>query len=649
MAFTYRQTKGSPLTAAEVDANFYEVESLHDETEGYKDDAAGSAGSAATSETNAAGHATDAETAKDLAQAAANFKGYWADLTGAASMPYSAHHDSAFWALTEDLADVTAKEPGVDSEWVKISSEGTFQPAYNHIGVAGGIGFGVGIIPPVWLPDNVNLMPGTETLGSDNYGNYQRADGSIECCIVAFWLKIGNGVNGFAVNHFSVLPFSSFTSESQANDAGYMLPRAFKDGGKTYAAFFYDKYKASKIAWGTGYIAGSVKDGLPLSSHADHNPFAELTNCSANAYYEAINAAKAIGGVDGAAAADPQWHCASRFQTVTLAILATAHGQAATSTTYCAWYDSGGATNYPKGCNDNALGDTDDTAVHWESDGYSNCGKTGSAGYGGGAGNVFAKSTHNGQNCGVADVNGLMHEINIGVTCVASTVNITAVTNANPCQITAVGHGRTTGDPIMILSVGGTTEINDKIFTLTRVDDDNFTLDGVDSTAFGVYTSGGTATVGDFYVADEATAMKDFTSGNTLATDHWGATGVAAMMTAVSPAFVTGYSANGFVQRMGSGANQVLSESLTGNANLLTNLGIPKDAAGADTTGTNLFGKDYFYQYIRNELCVRSAGHWSNTSDAGVWASNWTHSRTYSNFHVGFRCACYPEKAAIAA
>jgi hypothetical protein len=78
-------------------------------------------------------------------------------------------------------------------------------------------------------------------------------------------------------------------------------------------------------------------------------------------------------------------------------------------------------------------------------------------------------------------------------------------------------------------------------------------------------------------------------------------------------------------------------------------LGIPKDADGADTTGTNLFGKDYFYQYIRNELCVLSAGYWNDGSNAGVWYSSWTSARTYSSTGTGFRCACYPVKAAIAA
>jgi len=244
MSFTYRQVKGEPLTAAEVDANFYEVETLHDVTEGFKDDAELAATNAGTSETNAASHKTDAETAKDLAQAAANFQGNWSDQTGAASKPLSVYHDSAFWALASALADVTAKEPGVDSEWVKISAEGTFQPAYNHIGTAGGIGFGVGICPPGWLPDNVSLMAGTETLGSDNYGNYQLDDGSIVCWIPAFWYKIGTGSNGFAVNVIDIKPFSYFTGETEANTAGYAgsstgpvklpgVPGIFRDQLKT--------------------------------------------------------------------------------------------------------------------------------------------------------------------------------------------------------------------------------------------------------------------------------------------------------------------------------------------------------------------------------------------------------------------------------
>jgi len=64
----------------------------------------------------------DAESAESVAVAAANFKGLWSALTGAAAIPYSVYHDSKYWMLNTGLADVTAKEPGVDVEWTQIGN-----------------------------------------------------------------------------------------------------------------------------------------------------------------------------------------------------------------------------------------------------------------------------------------------------------------------------------------------------------------------------------------------------------------------------------------------------------------------------------------------------------------------------------------------
>lgn len=70
--------------------------------------------------------------------------------------------------------------------------------------------------------------------------------------------------------------------------------------------------------------------------------------------------------------------------------------------------------------------------------------------------------------------------------------NITAVTKANPAQVTITGHGLSTGDEVYIASVGGMSELNGRFFEITVVDSDNFTLDGIDSSAYTTYTSGGT-------------------------------------------------------------------------------------------------------------------------------------------------------------
>ncbi len=420
--------------------------------------------------------------------------------------------------------------------------------------------------------------------------------------------------------------------------AGYAWFRADIDGGKIQDGQFVDKYKASKNAKGAGYVASSIKNGLPISAHADHNPIADLTACDSNTYFEAIDAAHARDGVDGAVNASSIFFAASKFIYAKLAILSKAHGDASSSTSYCAWYNA--TYNYPKGCNNNALLDYDDATVLYTTDGFSNCGKTGS-------GTLFAKTTHNGQNCGIADLNGLMYKISLGMTCIASSDSIEAMTKANPVNVQITGHGRSTGDQVMLTDIegGDWADLDDKIYAITRVDDDNFTLDGVDTSGFGTdYVAGtnhGTITSGTFYAAKPQTAMKNFTSGNSEATDHWGATGCAAMMEAVILPFETVYPNNGFGQRFGSGANQVLSEALFGDDWLLTGLGFPKDAGGIDTTGAHAFGKDYFYQYIRNELCVLAGGYWGDTSYAGVWNVYLILSRTSSASYVGCRCACY--------
>jgi hypothetical protein len=69
---------------------------------------------------------------------------------------------------------------------------------------------------------------------------------------------------------------------------------------------------------------------------------------------------------------------------------------------------------------------------------------------------------------------------------------ITAATQANPCKITAAGHGLTNGDRVFIKDVVGMTQINNLQFIVTVVDVDNFTLNGVNSSAYTAYDSAGT-------------------------------------------------------------------------------------------------------------------------------------------------------------
>lgn len=70
---------------------------------------------------------------------------------------------------------------------------------------------------------------------------------------------------------------------------------------------------------------------------------------------------------------------------------------------------------------------------------------------------------------------------------------------ANPASVNAPSHGLSTGDKIYIYNVSGMVEINAIPYTVTVVDEDNFTLDGIDSSGFTAYTGGGVVVRRQFY------------------------------------------------------------------------------------------------------------------------------------------------------
>jgi hypothetical protein len=284
----------------------------------------------------------------------------------------------------------------------------------NDIGVPGAPGFGVGLYPSSRLPSGFSEMAGTRDRRSPNFGNYQYSDGSVMVWRPAFYYRIGHPNNptfaAHGANSIDIQPEHAFAGRDAAALAGYALHRAFINAGEQQRGFMLDKYQCSN----NGGIASSLKNGNPLSSAAAHNPFSGLAGAPGNNYAGALDAAKTRGS---------QFHCASRFEFVTGAMISLAHGQRATPET-CAWYDASGVLNFPKGnnANTNPPRDVNDSSVVYTSDGYSNCGKTGSAG-------LFAKTTDNGQACGAADLNGNMWEINTGIVRTGASATDTAQQN----------------------------------------------------------------------------------------------------------------------------------------------------------------------------------------------------------------------------
>jgi len=82
-----------------------------------------------------------------------------------------------------------------------------------------------------------------------------------------------------------------------------------------------------------------------------------------------------------------------------------------------------------------------------------------------------------------------------------SQLTVSGITNANPAVVTVSSIGALqNGDLVTLTGVAGMTEVNftgSNIYTVAGIAGATFQLQGIDSTAFGVYTSGGTVDFGE--------------------------------------------------------------------------------------------------------------------------------------------------------
>jgi hypothetical protein len=81
---------------------------------------------------------------------------------------------------------------------------------------------------------------------------------------------------------------------------------------------------------------------------------------------------------------------------------------------------------------------------------------------------------------------------------VESALDISGITNADPCVVTCNTHGLTDGDYIEIDNILGTTQLNGRRFIIANKTSNTFELQDengvdIDSTNYGIYVSGGTA------------------------------------------------------------------------------------------------------------------------------------------------------------
>lgn len=292
------------------------------------------------------------------------------------------------------------------------------------IGEPGGAGFGVGVFPGTeeQLAElGLTATENNDNPYSENYGLYTGSFGNVRF-IPKFYYKVGyteadaddvfysksefrrtQGAK-YAANALAIVGSETFSSEAEANENGYVLHRAFIDGGEEKDGFFIDEFIASRGTDGTSTTAKSVANGkiISLISDTSYTNSSGMTSECTGIYADAVTLSKARGD---------EWNCASTFMYSALAMLSLCHGEFSSSDTFCAWYDSEGVTNFPKGCNDGALGDVDDTSIA-----YTTCGDSGDTAKPlTGSCNYPAKVTHNGQTCGVKDLNGCIWETSVGI------------------------------------------------------------------------------------------------------------------------------------------------------------------------------------------------------------------------------------------
>jgi len=447
------------------------------------------------------------------------------------------------------------------------------------IGVAGNFGFGVASVFDELLPAGFTKLTGHEDVAHSNYGNVIDEHGSVFVNIPPFHYKMTGNI----------------ISISDKALAGYVLPRAFVDNPN---GFLHFKYLAGNI--GGKLVSKQFLD--PLSTSSSHNPIGDLISAPANNYAGFIDACASVG-----------YKTTTIFEWNVLQLIALAQSQSGAGSATCAFNDV--APYFPKGNNNNALADVNDTSVLFTESGYSNCALTGSA-------NNIAKTTHNGQHSGISDVNGNMYKITTGLTYLAKTGASCA---EGDTAIVMPSHGLAVDD---VIYFGGTltsgSTYNTGAYTVESVTDaNNFAV--VEGLEREILDTDGVYSPRYFRILKTSINPNALTSENLLDSalyDLLDMTGI--------------IDSNSGSAYFGNGDETVLNFSTDVNSTKyrLASVGIPT-AAGTNATGTTEFGNDRIYKYLRHGLVPLVGLDWDDAGTAGVFGVSLDNCSVYSSYNVG--------------
>ena len=269
-------------------------------------------------------------------------------------------------------------------------------------GEIGGFGAGVAYMPTIAASLGLTAMDGASERTHENFGNFVDSRNNVFVCIPMMYYKADTNTRIDELMGVPKVEVSYIAKE------GYAPFYAFKKSNGEYVpCVFVSKYIMSK---GSDNKPAFVKNADPVSSHSSYNGIQQFSGVDANniGFFTAIRMLGSNYCLH---------YAALRF---VYYMVAEAHKQKAilrfgarskVPSSICAYLDV--APYYPKGNNTN-WGDADDTSLKYTRAGsgtyqYSSygVGKTGSA-------NNLAKTTFNGQKCGIADMGGNMWEVDGG-------------------------------------------------------------------------------------------------------------------------------------------------------------------------------------------------------------------------------------------
>lgn len=208
------------------------------------------------------------------------------------------------------------------------------------------------------------------------------------------------------------------------------------------------------------------------------------------------------------------------------------------------------------------------------------------------------------------------------------TVSGVTLSGTNPVSITATSHGFVTGNTVEFYGVGGTTQLNNTVFTITRTNDNAFTLDSTSSANYSAWTSGGYC----FKAGTDIAPKVRFAEDTGTIERHWIDHISHSIFTRPFPdrASVNGYDTNGYPNSIAMTDTIYADGNLTTSIESLSSISLPKHEILFDRRVQRAHRLQNEISFNKSEIILVGRIHYYKASDTPDTPVNRrTNERTY--------------------